>query len=359
MSLKDVFNFARESEVILIINGGEGSIDKTFQYITKSHGGIFEGSFIVTSPEKSTIYTSVLEEETARTTGLEVKVFKSRKNYEELLKEGLKNYNTVGLNYSSLTLENYKNLLRIIPDKDFVDVSISLHEARIIKDEHELKLLKEAAKIASDSIEPVYEKLKQGMTEKEVAASVVYEMMKNGADGPSFSTIVAFGENASQPHYSPGNRKLKSGDCVLIDYGALYEGYCSDVTRTVSFGKGTEELKDVYSTVYKAQAEAMKLIVDGNNGKDVDIKARSIIDATKYKGRFIHSLGHGIGLEVHDHSALSQNLDFPLKSNMAVTNEPGIYLPGKLGVRIEDDVIVKKDGNEVISHGATKELREL
>lgn len=359
MSVKDIFDFARESEVILIINGGEGSLDKTFRYISKAHGGVFEGSFMISAPDKSTIYTSVLEEETAKTTGLDVKVFRSRKNYEELLKEGLKNYNTVGLNYSSLTLENYKNLLRIIPDKDFVDVSISIHEARIVKEEYELKLLREAAKIASDSIDPVYEKLKPGMTEKEVAASVVYEMMKNGADGPSFSTIVAFGENASQPHYSPGNRKLKSGDCVLIDYGALYDGYCSDVTRTVSFGKASEELKEVYETVFNAQAEAMKLIEEGTNGKDVDIKARTVIDSTKYKGRFIHSLGHGIGLDVHDHSALSQNLDFPLKSNMVITNEPGIYLPGKLGVRIEDDIIVKKGGHEVISHGATKELREI
>ncbi len=359
MGLKDVFNFARESEAILIINGGEGSIDRTFQYITKSQGGIFEGSFIITTPEKSTIFTSILEEETARTTGLDVKIFKSRKNYEDMLKDGLKDYNTVGLNYSSLTLESYKNLLRVIPDKDFVDVSISLHEARIIKDASEIKLLKEAAKIASDSLEPVYGKLKTGMREKEVAALVVYEMMRNGADGPSFSTIVAFGENASQPHYSPGDRKLKTGDCVLIDYGALYDGYCSDVTRTVSFGKASEELKDVYSTVYEAQSESMKLIRSGANGKDVDIKARSIIDATKYKGRFIHSLGHGIGLEVHDHPALSSNLDFPLKAGMAITNEPGIYLPGILGVRIEDDVIVKENGYEIISHGATKELREL
>ena len=359
MDFTNIFNFARESEAILIVNGGEGALDKSFQYITKSSGGLFEGSFIIATPKKATIYTSILEEETARSTGLDVKIFKNRKNYEEMLKNDLLSFNTVGLNYSSLTLENYKNLLRIIPDKDFVDVSVSLKEARITKNSKELKYLREAAKIASDSIEPVFEKLKEGMTEKEVAALVVYEMMNNGADGPSFSTIVAFGENASQPHYSPGMRKLKLGDGVLIDYGAEYNGYCSDVTRTVSFGKGTEELKEVYSTVYKAQEDSMKLIKEGANGKDVDIKARTVIDSTKYKGRFIHSLGHGIGLEVHDHPALSSTLDFPLKANMVVTNEPGIYLPGNLGVRIEDDVVVEKDGCEVISKGATRELREI
>jgi Xaa-Pro dipeptidase len=359
MGYKDIFNFARESEAILIINGGENSLDKTFQYITGSAGGLFEGSFIIITPEKATIFTSILEEETARSIGIDVKIFKTRKEYESLMNEGLKSFNSIGLNYSSLSLENYKNLLRIIPDKDFVDVSISIQEARKIKDNNEIKQLKEAAKIASDSIENVYEILKTGITEKEVAAKVVYEMMKNGADGPSFSTIVAFGEDASQPHFSPGARKLKKSDVVLIDYGALYNGYCSDVTRTVCFGPASEELKEIYEIVYKAQFESMQMIKEGVNGKDVDLKARNIIDSTKYKGRFIHGLGHGIGLDVHDHGALSLNLDFPLKENMAITDEPGIYLAGKVGVRIEDDIIVKKDGFEQISHGATKVIREL
>ncbi|MCL4344988.1 MAG: aminopeptidase P family protein [Candidatus Thermoplasmatota archaeon] len=359
MTYKNLFNFAREAEAILIMNGGENSLDKTFRYITQSKGGLFEGSFIVANLNNATIYTSVLEEETARNTGLDVKIFHSRKEYEEMMKESLMNINTVGLNYSSLSLENYKNLLRIIPDKEFVDVSVSISESRKIKDATEIKYLKEAARIASESIEKVYDSLKAGMTEKEVAAIVVYEMMRNGADGPSFSTIAAFGENSSQPHYSPGERKLKKGDVVLIDYGALYNGYCSDVTRTACFGKASEEISEVYSIVYRAQQEAMKIIKQDVNGKDVDLRARNIIDSTKYKDTFIHSLGHGIGLDVHDHPALSPNLDFPLKENMAITDEPGIYLPGKFGVRIEDDVIVKKDGFELISGGASKEIREL
>ncbi|MGP6240218.1 M24 family metallopeptidase [Cuniculiplasma sp. SKW4] len=359
MAYENLFNFAREAEAILIVNGGENSLDKTFRYITQSKGGLFEGSFIVATSKNATIYTSVLEEETARSTGLDVQIFHSRKEYEEMMKNALQNVNTVGLNYSSLSLESYKNLLRIIPDKEFVDVSVSILESRKIKDKREINNLKEAAKIASESIEKVYDALKEGMTEKEVAALVVYEMMKNGADGPSFSTIVAFGENSSQPHYSPGERKLKKGDVVLIDYGALYNGYCSDVTRTASFGKANSEVAEVYSIVYRAQQESMKIIKENVNGKEVDLKARNVIDSTKYKDTFIHSLGHGIGLDVHDHSALSPNLDFPLKENMVVTDEPGIYMPGKFGVRIEDDVIVKKDGFELISGGASKEIREV
>ena len=358
MGYKDLFNFAREAEAILILNGGENSIDRTFKYITKSHGGIFEHSFIITTQDKAAIYTSILEAETARHTGLETRIFNSARDYEEMMRQDLSKYNTIGLNYSSLTLENYKNLLRIIPDKEFVDISVSISEARIIKDSEEIKNIREAARIASDSIAHVHESLKEGMSEKEVASLVVYQMMKNGADGPSFSTIVGFGENSSQPHYSPGDRKLKKGDVVLIDYGALYNGYCSDVTRTVSFGKASPEVKEVYGIVYRAQKESMEQIREGANGKDIDLKAREIIDATKYKNLFIHSLGHGIGLEVHDHGAFGSRTDFPLKANMAVTDEPGIYIQGKFGVRIEDDVLVKKDGFEKLSHGASPEILE-
>ena len=359
MAYKDLFNFAREAEAILILNAGENSIDKSFKYITKSHGGIFEHSYIIATQDKACIYTSVLEEETARKTGIETKIFNSMKEYEEMMRQDLSKYNTIGLNYSSLTLESYKNLLRIIPDKEFVDISVSIAEARIIKDSEEISNIREAARIASESIGKVHESLKEGMTEKEVASLVVYEMMKNGADDPSFSTIVGFGENSSQPHYSPGERKLKKGDIVLIDYGAIYNGYCSDVTRTVCFGRATPEMKEVYEIVYRAQKESMSLIKEGANGKDIDLRAREIIDSTKYKGLFIHGLGHGIGLEVHDHGALSSRSDFPLKENMAVTDEPGIYIQGKFGVRIEDDVLVKKNGFEKLSHGATPEITEI
>lgn len=359
MNGSKIFDYAREAEAILIVNGGEGSLDKTFRYIARPKSGIFEGSFLIAKPDETVIITSVLEEESAKETGMKVVTTKSRKDTEEILKNELSKYNTVGLNYSSLTLENYKYLLKVIPDKEFVDVSVSIQEARRIKDDDEIKKIREAGRIACESIENVYEKLKEGMTEKEVASLVVYEMMKNGADNPSFSTIVAFSENASQPHYSPQLRKLRKGDIVLIDYGALYQDYCSDVTRTVSFGKADEKIKEAYDVVYRAQENSMKMIRDGVNGKDVDIKARSIIDGTEYKERFIHSLGHGLGMDVHDHPALSVSLDFPLKAGMVVTDEPGIYVPGKFGIRIEDDVLVKKDGFEKLTFGATKELREI
>ena len=183
-------------------------------------------------------------------------------------------------------------------------------------------------------------------------------MMKLGAEETSFSSIVAFGENASMPHYSPGERKLRKNEFVLMDFGARYKRYCSDITRTVVYGKATDEMKEMYDVVLRAQTESMKLIKENVNGKDVDLAARKVIDESKFKGRFIHSLGHGVGMDVHDHPALASTYDFPLKENMVVTNEPGVYIPKVGGVRIEDDVIVKKDTCEVIST-APKDLIEL
>lgn len=359
MGYENLFTFAREAETILIINGGGNIIDKNFFYLTGAESGSFEGSALIVSKDSLKIVTSSLEEEIARKTGHEVIVYSAKKPLKEVLKEELKDLNTVGLNYASLTMDLFKDLLRIIPDKEFVDVSSSITEARKIKGEDELKKIREAAKIGSEILPSILDKLKEGITESQVAAEMAYEMMKGGASDISFSTIVAFGSNSSMPHYSPHDVKLKKGDFVLMDYGALYKRYCSDISRTVVFGRASQEQKDMYEVVRQAQSESMKSIRDGANGKDIDAIATEIIDATKYKGRFIHSLGHGLGLEVHDHPALSRSLDFVLKKNMVVTVEPGIYIPNVGGVRIEDDVIVKENGCEKITSAPTYDLIEV
>ncbi len=200
--------------------------------------------------------------------------------------------------------------------------------------------------------------LKEGMTEMELSAYMVYMMMSNGASEPSFSTIVCFGSNASEPHHSPGKRKLKTGDFVLTDYGAAFERYHADTTRTSVFGRATEKQKEIYEIVYNAQQSSMKIIREGINGRDVNAKSYEIIDSSPYKGRLMHGVGHGIGLDVHDHPAFG-SYDFNLKKDMAVTVEPGIYIPEYGGVRIEDDVLVKKDGFELLTEKPPKELIEL
>lgn len=359
MGYENLFTFAREAETILILNGGEESIDKNFFYLTGADSGSFEGSAVIVTKDALKIVTSPLEEEIASSTGHEVLVYNSRNGMRDILKKELKDVNTVGLNYSALTMNLYKDLLRIIPDKEFIDVSSSIAEARKIKSPEELDKIRKAAKIGSEILPSILDRLREGITESQVAAEMAYEMMKGGASEPSFSTIVAFGANSSMPHYSPHDVKLRKGDFVLMDYGALFKKYCSDISRTVVFGRASQEQKDMYEIVKNAQLESMESIRDGANGKDVDMVASKIIDASKYKGRFIHSLGHGLGMDVHDHPALSRNLDFILKENMVVTVEPGVYVPKVGGVRIEDDVIVKKNGYEKITSAPTYELIEV
>ncbi len=356
--LKKIFEYAKDVDALLIVEGDENSVDKTFFYITDPDGGIFESSALIVKPDNVKILTSQLEEEIARNTGMDVIVTKGLADLHKQIVENLKGLNSVGLNYSSLTLSQYRDLLRIVPDKEFVNISSSIEESRRLKDTEELGRIREAARIASEALEQVVPSIKEGITETELAANVAYQMMSLGASEPSFSTIVAFGKNSSMPHYSPGDAKLKKGDFVLIDYGARYKRYCSDVTRTFVYGRASPEQREVYETVLAAQKAGFSKIKENVNGKDVDLAARAVIDGTKYKGRFIHSLGHGVGMDVHDHPAFSPSFDLPIKENMVVTVEPGIYIPDFGGVRIEDDVIVKKDGCEIITT-APRELIEL
>ena len=358
MEYSHIFDYAREVDTILIINGGENEVDKTFFYLSEVTSGIFEGSALVIKPDSVKIITSTLEEESARNSGLEVLIFGTRAEFMKILRDELKNVDTIGLNYSALTLRLYLDLLKMIPDKRFVDVSGSIQESRRFKQPAELNKLRESARIASEAFDAIIPRIREGITETELSSELVYQMMKLGANGPSFDTIIAFGANSSMPHYSPGSKKLKKNEFVLMDFGAIHQRYCSDITRTVVFGRASEEQREIYETVKMAQQQSMNIIKENVNGKDVDKVAREVIDSTKFKGRFIHSLGHGIGLDVHDHPALSPSYDFPLKANMVITNEPGIYIPKVGGVRIEDDVIVRKDGHEIITT-APRDLMEV
>jgi Xaa-Pro dipeptidase len=347
-------------DTILISNGGENAIDKAFFYATGADEGLFEGSSVIITPEseRATMFVYSLEEQSARKTSHEVIAANSQARMRENISKALKGKMRVGINFSSLTLEMYNELRLNLPDVQFVDVSKNILNSRMIKSDEEIKPLREAARISSEALPSILEHLKEGITEKELAADIVYEMMKAGADGPSFESIVCFGSNASIPHHSPESRKLKRGDFVLMDYGAVYRRYCSDNTRTVVFGKAEEKQKEIYSIVYEAQKKAMEMVRDGVNGREVNAKALEVIDSTEYKGRLMHGIGHGIGLEVHDHHALGSS-DFILRKGMAITDEPGIYIPGYGGVRIEDDLIVKEDGFSLITNQPSKDLIEV
>ena len=345
-------------DAIIIYNGQ--SIDLNFYYFTRLlYGGIFEGSFAVVTDEGVKVITSPLEEQSAKKGNNEVIIYRNKVEREELIKKTIEKAERIGLNYGGLTIKDFENIKDILGNKVYVDISEKILQWRMIKDEEEYRLIKEAAKIASEVADIMPDFIREGMKEYELAARLAYEMFKRGAEDLAFTSIVAFGENSAEPHYISGSRKLKKGDFVLIDFGAKYKHYNSDITRTFVFGRATQIQKDMYYTVLEAQEMAINMIKEGVNGKEVDIRVKEYINSTQFKDRMIHSTGHGLGLAVHDHIGLTSLKDMILKERMVVTVEPGIYIPGKGGVRIEDDIFVRKDGAEILTYAKKSELIEI
>lgn len=353
-------NLKEDVDLILLFNRGEPVVELNFFYVTGLvEGGIFEGSYALVRPDKVTVLTSLLEETSAKKGKNEVKIYRTGKERNEMLKELVGNAKRIGLNFETLTVRDFEKLKEVLGEREYINVADAIMEARKIKSSEEIKLMKEAAKIASEVADDIPDFLHEGMREYELAARIVYEMLKRGAESEAFTTISAFGENTAEPHYTAGARKLKKGDFVLCDFGSRYHHYNSDITRTFVFGKASEMQRDIYYTVLKVQKMGIEMIKEGVNGKDIDTKVHEIIDSTRYRGRMTHSTGHGVGLAVHDHPGLSRLVDVPLKEGMVVTVEPGIYIPGFGGVRIEDDVLVKKDGYEVLTSAQKDELIEV
>ena len=337
-------------DVIVLLNSTEPHIDLSFFYATGLTDGLFEGCAALLHPDgHAEIMTSALEEEAAKKGGVPLHVFRRREDADGLLRSLLKGHRRIGVNASELTYEAFLRLKRAAPTAKFVDVSDSILRSRLVKDPSEVELIRRACDIASKSFEEVLPFIRVGVRESEVASELVYRMQKNGATGPSFRTIVGSGPNGAEPHYTAGPREIETGDLIVIDFGARYKMYCSDITRTVVVGSASQEQRSMYDTVARAQAAALAKMKPGVKGRSVDKAARDVIDRTKYKGRFIHGLGHSVGLAVHDGGGLSTGSDLVLRPNMVMTDEPGVYVPGFGGVRIEDDVLITKSGGRYLS----------
>jgi Xaa-Pro aminopeptidase len=230
----------------------------------------------------------------------------------------------------------------------FRSVADVIETVRGSKDNTEIKTIEASASIAARALKQTLRHIKPGVTESESAGMLDFQIRKLGATN-SFPTIVAFGPNASRPHHQPSKRKLKQKDTVLIDFGAKYKGYCSDITRCFVIGKPTAFYKKVYDVVEQAQAAAIKMIKAGVKMKRVDAAAREVIDKSGLPV-YGHGTGHGIGLEIHESPFLKVESKGTLKAGEVITIEPGIYIPGRLGVRIEDDVLVTKTGCRILTH---------
>lgn len=249
----------------------------------------------------------------------------------------------------SMNLAQYLKLCETCKDCAFQVMNDAINESRMVKDEEELQKLAKAEAIGDAAFTHILEIMKPGVSETEIALELEFFMKRQGAAKLSFDTIVASGANSSMPHAQVTDRKIQKGDFVTMDFGCVYQGYCSDMTRTVAVGRPTEEMKKVYQIVLDANLRAMDGIREGVSCKEIDALARDYIKDNGYGEYFGHGLGHGVGLDIHEEPRFSPKCEVVTKENMVITDEPGIYLPGNFGVRIEDLVVVKKNGYERLS----------
>lgn len=274
--------------------------------------------------------------------------------YEHLNKNGVKK---LAYDDLSMTVSEYEMYKKVFNNIELIPAGREMLEARKIKTEEEIEKLKMAAKISEIAFNETIKIIKEGMTEKEIAAHLEYIQRLHGADDKSFETIVASGHRSAMPHGVASDKKIKKNEFIVMDFGCLYQGYASDITRTVFFGdKISEEEKKLYDLVYEAQSLGFSLVKQGVIGADVDKAVRDFFDKNGNMAKYFgHSLGHSFGLEVHEMPYCSRLGKEALVKNEVMTIEPGLYLEGKYGVRIEDDLLVTEDSYELL----TKSKREL
>ena len=283
--------------------------------------------------------------------GFQVLEMNREHSYTQLLNDAIKDFGvtTLGFEEEYLTVAEYQLYEKELFAK-LVPYNATIHQFRGSKEEWELDRMRKAQDIADKAFSEVLGRIQAGMTEKQLQAEIIYCLLKNGADGPSFSPIVVSGPNTSLPHGVAGDRVIQAGDFVTMDFGALYGGYCSDMTRTVAIGYATEEMEKVYNTVLQAQLAGIAVSKAGILGKEVDNTARKVIEDAGYGQYFGHGYGHSVGLEIHEKPNCGRYSEDVMVENCVASAEPGIYIPGKFGVRIEDCLIYKADGTENITH---------
>ncbi len=282
--------------------------------------------------------------------GFEVLEFNAKKTLSDLLNQSIAEFGigTLGFEEEYLTvaeLDSFKLRLKA----DFTPAQSLINPFRGSKEAWEIDRMREAQRITDAAFAEVCPRIKEGMTEKELAAELIYCLYKNGAEGLSFDPIVVAGPNSSMPHGVPGDRPIQKGDFITMDFGVIYQGYCSDMTRTVALGYATEEMQKVYDTVLKAQLAGIAMTRAGVSGAEVDGAARQVIADAGYGAYFGHGYGHSLGLEIHEAPNCNPRNQEPLPVGAVCSAEPGIYLPGKFGVRIEDVVVVEENSCSILT----------
>ena len=271
-------------------------------------------------------------------------------DFKNISKDDYENFfmfcENVGFEENFVTYAMYKKYMHMYKINNLIEAESIINRLRAIKDNDEIENIKEACRITDECFEYLLEYIKPGMTEKQIARKIQNYYMDN-ADGISFEPIVASGENSSKPHAIPTDRIIQENDIITIDMGCKIKGYCSDMTRTIFIGQPTEEQKKIYNLVLNNQEKSLREMKDGASIKDISKIVTSNFEIEGYN--LVHALGHGVGLDIHEVPFIRENNDNTLKEKMVVTNEPGIYIPGSFGVRIEDTVLITKDGPEVLT----------
>lgn len=299
------------------------------------------------SAKQAVFYTDFRYVEAARAavTDFEVREIGVGRSYTAAINELIEQdgVRTVALEDETLTYAEYTKWATAL-HATVMRLEDSIARLRVTKEDDEVEKIVAAQRIAEQALEEVMDDIRVGVTEKEIAARLTYLMLHYGAENMSFDPIVVSGANSSKPHGVPTEKTIAAGDFVTMDFGCIVDGYCSDMTRTVAVGHVTEEMQRVYDTVLNAQLAGIACCKAGVSGREVDGAARRVIEAAGYGDAFGHGFGHGVGLEIHEAPTASSRADALLPAGSILTAEPGIYLPGKFGVRTEDMLYVIEDG---------------
>lgn len=286
----------------------------------------------------------------------DVELFAERKTITALAERAAKKGSgRVGFEAHDVSVELLDRMQNAAPGAEFVSLERVVEQSRQVKDDGELELMRSACAISDRAFRHVLSAIEPGVTEREVARALEERFVEYGADGPGFETIVASGPAGAEPHHRPTDRRLSRGDFVTMDFGARYRGYHADMTRTVVVGEATEWQRELYDVVAEAQRAGREALIPGRELVDVYETARSVIRDAGHDEHFRHGLGHGIGLEVHEQPFIGHEATGTLSAGVPVTIEPGVYLPGQGGVRIEDTLVVRPEGPELLTT-STKEL---
>lgn len=312
--------------------------------ITKDSAYLFVDSRYIEAAEKEV-------------TGFTIELIDIQNSYKKRISDALrgKGYSSVGFEDARLSYAEYMKYSSDIINIPMRPASKLINDLRRSKDSSEIESLIAAQRIAERAFDDVLGIIRPGLTEREIAAEITYRMLRYGAENNSFDPIVVTGAKSSMPHGVPGDERIRHGDFVTMDFGCLYNGYCSDMTRTVAVGSVSDEMKAVYNTVLEAQLAGIEAARAGVKGRDIDAAARRVISDAGFGPYFVHSFGHGVGLDIHEEPNAGPTSEAVMEPGAVISAEPGIYLPGRFGVRIEDVIIIEENGCKNIT-SAKKEL---